>query len=379
MTIHETASSTALAERKTPIRDGNKFKIGLFGMNCSGSVATRAPERWKAEWPETLKAARLADEAGIEFLLPIARWLGYGGETDRHGTTFETLSWASALLSATSNIVVFATVHAPLVHPVFAAKACVTADHVGGGRFALNVVSGWNVGEFSMFGATLREHDERYAFTQEWLQIVNRVWSEPQPFDHQGTYFRLERVEGKPKPWGMTRPVLMSAGSSSAGRAFAMKHADCLFMVISSVDGLAGEIGAMRKGNPTLGIFSSGHLICRPTPQETRDYYHYLIEEMGDWEAAETAIRKRLQGESRSMPEGELHEIKARFISGGGTFPLIGSFDEVVATMQRLSDAGLDGMALATVNYAQDLPMMRDEILPRLERLGLRASRRGSK
>jgi dimethylsulfone monooxygenase len=61
-----------------------------------------------------------------------------------------------------------------------------------------------------------------------------------------------------------------------------------------------------------------------------------------------------------------------RFISGGGTFPVIGSYDEVAATLKRLSDAGLDGMALATVNYVEEMPVIRDELLPRLERLGLR-------
>ncbi len=104
------------------MQNGNQFKLGLFGMNCSGSVGTTAPERWNAEWPETREAALLADAAGLEFLLPIARWLGYGGATDRHGTSFETLSWASALLAATKDIVTFATVHVPLVNPIFAAK-----------------------------------------------------------------------------------------------------------------------------------------------------------------------------------------------------------------------------------------------------------------
>ena len=130
------------------MQNGNRFKLGLFGMNCSGSMGTTAPERWNAGWPENREAARLADAAGLEFLLPIARWLGYGGTTDRHGTSFETLSWASALLAATKEIVAFATVHVPLVNPMFAAKSCVTADHVGRGRFGLNVVSGWNVDEF---------------------------------------------------------------------------------------------------------------------------------------------------------------------------------------------------------------------------------------
>jgi alkanesulfonate monooxygenase SsuD/methylene tetrahydromethanopterin reductase-like flavin-dependent oxidoreductase (luciferase family) len=81
------------------MQNANRFKLGLFGMNCSGSFATTAPERWQAGWSENLEAARLADEAGLEFILPIARWIGYGGQTDRQGTSFETLSWASALLA----------------------------------------------------------------------------------------------------------------------------------------------------------------------------------------------------------------------------------------------------------------------------------------
>ena len=186
------------------MQNGNRFKLGLFGMNCSGSVATTAPERWNAGWPENREAARLADAAGIEFLLPIARWLGYGGVTDRQGTSFETLSWASALLAATKDIVAFATVHVPLVNPVFAAKSCVTADHVGRGRFGLNVVSGWNVDEFEMFGAQLLEHDDRYGYTEEWISVVKRIWSEDEPFDYSGKHFNLKNVGGKPKPWGGT-------------------------------------------------------------------------------------------------------------------------------------------------------------------------------
>ena len=49
-----------------------------------------------------------------------------------------------------------------------------TADHVGRGRFGLNVVSGWNVEEFAMFGAQLLEHDDRYGYTEEWVSIVKK-------------------------------------------------------------------------------------------------------------------------------------------------------------------------------------------------------------
>ena len=354
------------------MQNANRFKLGLFGMNCSGSMATTAPERWTATWQDNRAAAQAADAAGIEFLLPIGRWLGYGGLTDRQGTSFETLSWASALLAATKDILIFATVHTPLVNPVFAAKSCVTADHVGRGRFGLNVVSGWNVDEFGMFGSRLLEHDERYNYTEEWITIVKGIWSESKPFSYSGKHFNLTNVGGKPKPWDGSRPLLMSAGSSPTGRAFAAKHVDCLFMVIGDEANVAQEVAAMREVRKDRGIFASGHLLCRATVKETRDYYHYLVHENGDWEAAEAVIRRRLEGDGRSLPRDRLKSMMERFISGGGTFPVIGSYDEVAATFKRLSDSGVDGMALASVNYVQEMPVIRDEILPRLERLGLR-------
>lgn len=67
--------------------NANALKIGVFGANCSsGRAATKVPERWSANWPDCLSLARLADEAGIDFMLPIGRWKGYGGDTDFHGT-----------------------------------------------------------------------------------------------------------------------------------------------------------------------------------------------------------------------------------------------------------------------------------------------------
>ena len=108
---------------ETRIYNKNKFKLGLFGMNCLGGLSlTKAPERWDASWDNNVKAARLADEAGLEFLLPIGRWHGYQGESDTQGTTFETLTWACGLLASTKDITTFGTLHVAFVNPVFAAK-----------------------------------------------------------------------------------------------------------------------------------------------------------------------------------------------------------------------------------------------------------------
>ena len=105
------------------MHNANKLKIGLFGANCSsGRAVTLVPERWSGNWPDNRKLAAMADEAGIDFLLPIGRWKGYGGETDYQGATLETITWATGLLALTKRVTVFGTVHAPLFNPVIAAS-----------------------------------------------------------------------------------------------------------------------------------------------------------------------------------------------------------------------------------------------------------------
>jgi alkanesulfonate monooxygenase SsuD/methylene tetrahydromethanopterin reductase-like flavin-dependent oxidoreductase (luciferase family) len=357
----------------------NKFKLGLFGMNCNGGLTmTKAPERWEQSWANNLKAARLAENAGLEFLLPIGRWHGYRGETDTEGTTWETLTWATGLLAATNEISAFGTLHVSFANPVFAAKQMVTADHVGGGRFGINIVSGWNEGEFAMFGIDLLEHDERYAYSEEWVAIVKRIWSDPEPFDFDGKYFKLKGVLGKPKPWGGTRPLLMSAGSSPAGRTFAANHADCLFMNIFDLDALPKDVADLRASVPGRkpGVYASGHIISRATQKETKEWYDYIVHEQGDWEAAEHIVSIRISGGGRSIPPDVVRRMTERHVSGIGTMPVVGTYDEVAELFKRMSDAGLDGMAVGLVNYVDEFPILQEEILPRMERLGLRRPHR---
>src|SRR5262252_8868686 len=245
------ARSASMRER-IAMHNGNALKIGIFGANCSsGRSATKVPERWSASWADCLRLARLADAAGIDFMLPIGRWKGYGGETDFHGTTLETVTWAAGLLAATARMTVFGTVHAPLFHPLIAAKEFVTADHIGEGRFGLNLVAGWNEGEFEMFGVAQRDHEARYAFAQEWVDVVKRAWAEPGEFSFEGEFFRLAGVRAKPKPHGGTRPIIMNAGSSGTGQGFALRNCDAFFTATSasrkSLEGTAARVAEVKR------------------------------------------------------------------------------------------------------------------------------------
>jgi len=120
------------------------------------------------------------------------------------------------------------------------------------------------------------------------------------------------------------------------------------------------------------GVYASGHIISRKTEKETQDYYDYIVREQGDWEAAEHIVAIRISGGGRSVPPELVRKMTERHVSGIGTMPIVGTYDQVATMFKRLSDAGLDGMAIGLVNYIDEFPILRDEILPRMERLGLR-------
>jgi dimethylsulfone monooxygenase len=153
MTMQYNPTAPRPPEETEPLRDrretnpmfnDNKMKLGLFGTNCSyGLVMSHAPSTYEVTWAHTKEIAQRADALGLEALVPIARWKGFGGTTNFNGNCFETYTWAAGLAEATENIAIFATSHLPAVHPIVAAKMATTIDHISGGRFGLNLVMGW--------------------------------------------------------------------------------------------------------------------------------------------------------------------------------------------------------------------------------------------
>jgi dimethylsulfone monooxygenase len=360
----------------------NALKIGLFGANCSsGRSATKVPERWSASWPDCLKLARLADEAGIDFMLPIARWKGYGGDTDFHGRTLETMTWAVGLLGATKRMTVFGTVHAPLFHPLIAAKEFVTADHIGEGRVGVNIVVGWNEGEFEMFGVEQREHDTRYDYAQEWVDIIKKAWSYDGTFDYDGKFLNIKDARAYPKPFGETRPLMMNAGSSDVGQAFALRNCDAFFVATAgsrkSLSGNAAKVaeikGAAHKIGRDIEIFTVGQVICRPTQNEADEYYQHVNIENADWGAIDGMLaNKSITPQTIGADE---YYAKRRYFAANavGGYPFVGTPDHIADELAAISQAGVRGIGLSFVNFLDEVPYFIDEVLPRLERAGVRA------
>lgn len=357
-----------------PFLTHQRFLLGTFATNCSGGMTvSKLPERWEASWDNNLKLARMLDDAGIDFMLPIARWVGYGGETDFHGTVLETMTWAACLLSQTRQISVFATVHTSANHPVVVAKQIATLSEVSGGRVGLNIVAGWNKPEYEALGQILPDdHESRYGYAQEWFDFIRRLWTEEQPFNFEGKHFNSVRSYGRPRP--VLNPPIFNAAGSQQGRDFALRNADFLFTPAIDLARSKVEIDELKAQGQTEGrtanVLTFSHVVCRPTEEEARAELKRQLDN-ADWAAVDNLIKLQF-AHAHSFPHDLLALIRERFATGHGGFPLVGTPQQVADGITALHEAGFRGTTLSFFDYVKEFPYFRDTVLPILSARGIR-------
>ena len=356
-----------------PLYGEQKLKLGLFGTNCSnGLTISHAPTTYEATWQHSLAVARRADSIGFEMLVPIARWRGFGGTTDFNGNCFETYTWAAGLAAVTQRIMVFSTSHVPTVHPIVAAKQCVTVDHISNGRFGLNIVMGWFAPEMEMFGVPQREHDAKYEYGAEWLSVVKRLWNEEEAFDFEGKFFRVHQGKAHPKPLQKPHPVLVCAGNSPAGIEFSAREVDFNFMLFETVDYARAVIADLRRRARSygreIGLMTYGPMICRDTEAEAQAVRREILDK-ADWTAAYNimdAFGVDIQSAREPRKLGE------RFVLGWGGYPLIGTPDQIVDELIKLNALGIEGIILGFLDYYEELAYFDRNVMPLLQQAGLR-------
>jgi alkanesulfonate monooxygenase SsuD/methylene tetrahydromethanopterin reductase-like flavin-dependent oxidoreductase (luciferase family) len=166
----------------------------------------------------------------------------------------------------------------------------------------------------------------------------------------------------------------MSAASSPAGRAFALKTSDLLVTVL----GVAGEgLGPVRalaaqrnaEGRP-LQIITTTHVVCRETDREAEDYYHRYAVENADTEAVD--YHMNMSRKNRQLDTNEIFNERKRYAGSLSSHPLIGRPEKIVDELVRLQSAGIDGVTLSFVNFKNELPFFIDRVLPLLRQAGLR-------
>lgn len=368
----------------------NRFKLATFGFNSHGGVTiTSAPGVADTDWDQQVRIAQSADRIGMEAIVPGARWLGYGGETDFQGRNFEALAWAAGLASLTQRCQVFATVHFNTIHPIRMAKTMTTIDHISRGRLGINWVAGWNADEAVMFNGSQRDHDERYEFAEEYLALLNQIFKTPGNSTFHGRYFDLERVYSEPKPIQRPRPVYMAAGLSPRGRQFAAQTSDINFVgtgeSIEERRGIVADTKAMaRDYGRSVSVFGQSVIVCADSEAEARDYFNWYVFEKGDPVAGRNLIHGlfggnmvNADGSPKEMPAHVEEAMLRAAIAGHMGKVIVGTPTQVVDAYLQMADVGFDGSTVSWVNFEEGLDQFEAKILPLMIQAGLRVDESG--
>jgi FMNH2-dependent dimethyl sulfone monooxygenase len=369
---------SAQRQSSNPIFNANKFKIGMFATNTIGTVQTTVPNGFQPSWENSLRVAKLADRAGFEAILGLARWKNPGTpEMDHRGhIVLDSFTWAAALAMATRYSGLFATSHAPTIHPLVVAKQCATIDHISGGRFGLNVVGGWNRSEFDMFGIELLVHDQRYDYLEEWLTVIFRLWEDRQPFDFAGRFLKLKDALSLPQPVQKPRPPILNAGLSARGRRFSCQFADCCFVTSEITRQTSGrEILSYKKlareqfGREVM-VWMQVPIVQGRTRAEAEAKLNDIAVLHED-RASVDGWSAGISAESRNLSNEAMNFSRLNVAMGG--MPVVGSAGDIADHLEALSEIGIDGMMAAWVDFDDGVARFSEEVLPLLEKRGLRA------
>jgi dimethylsulfone monooxygenase len=369
--------------KSNPIRDSkNRIKLGVFATNGNGAAFTFHPDRFQCTWDANVRLAQKAEELGFEGFVSAAHWKSFGGDDHYSGDLMETFTWAGAVAAVTERIGIISTVHVTLNHPVFVAKAEATVDLISNGRAGMNLVLGWYPPDMQLFGYEVKEHSDRFELAEEWMHIFDRLWSERKSFDYTGKNYNLKAAFNQPHGV-QARPVLLNAGRSPRGREFAAKHCDIAFCsahnpepkaLKKAVEDQRNE--ARTKFGKEIQVWMSAYVVLKDTMNEAEAYAHDYIVTQGDDAAVQTIIKHNAI-DTKSMPPEAAAKLAYALKAGFAGYPLVGDADRIAELFASLSEVGIDGFLLTWLDYEGGLDRFGREVLPRLEKAGLRASTAG--
>ncbi len=346
-------------------RGGKDFGVFLPMANGGWILSTNSPIR-EASYDYNRRTAILAEDVGLDFIMSMAKWRGYGGVTQHWRYALDSQILMAALAAETKRVRVVTTVHTLLQNPAVTAKMIATLDHVSNGRAGLNIVTGAYKGEFEQMHAWLENvgHDERYDLADEWITIIKRLWQEDS-VTFNGKYFTMNDCQSDPKP--VRQPFLVCAGTSARGMRFTADQVDAMFCSGKDHAELAQISADMkataRNSGRVIKTYTMLNLVIGESDaaaQAEADLYRAGF----DMEACKGMMRAYgfLDAEI-----GKENAFVAKARSGFMSAHLIGSAETISRQLaELLEECKLDGVMLIFPDYVKSLPVFGREILPQL-------------
>lgn len=350
-----------MGQSARPILTCTWAPTALAGPNLSGvprPSSGRTLASGEALQQRLLAPVRRAEAAGVDYLLVAQRWWGNAEEIE--GSTYDCLAMTAFYAAHTSRIRLVTAVHPGFFLPAVVAKWGATLDRLTAGRWAVNVTSGWHLQEFPMFGAEAPAHDERYARSREFIDVLRGAWP-GEPFDYAGRFYSVEGLRLDPPPLS-PRLEVFQGGQSEAAREMAATHSDWMFLNGGPPQKVGAIIADVRARAARHGRDIRFALYCIPLVRETDAEAWAAIEAMVAAVRPEMVERRRARvGGAEGMWAKSDDALTMLDSNEGFASRLIGSPDTVYRRMMEFHDLGVDMFHIVLTDE-----FVRD-VLPRIQ------------
>ena len=249
------------------------MRYGYWMPVFGGWLRNVEDENMAPTWEYNKRLAARSEQIGFD--LSLVAELNLNDIKGEEAPSLDAWSTAAALTAVTEKLEYMVAVRPTFHNPALLAKQAANIDHIGGGnRLSLNVVSSWWKDEATKYGVHFEQHDDRYARTAEWLEVVDNVWTRDH-YTFEGKYYRVLDSVLQPKPVSRPRPVIYAGGESETAKNLIAQRCDAYVMHGDPPDRVREKIADMRVRREKLGLGPmiygvAGYSIVRNTEAEAK-------------------------------------------------------------------------------------------------------------
>jgi len=337
------------------------YWLPVFG----GWLRNVEDEAMEASWDYVRRLARRSEQIGYD--LTLVAELNLNDIKGAEAPSLDAWSTAAALAAVTERLELMVAVRPTFHNPALLAKQAANIDHIGGGnRLSLNVVSSWWASEAAMYGVHFERHDDRYARTAEWLEVVDRAWKEDH-FSFEGKFYKVSDTVLRPKPLTKPRPVIYAGGESEAAKELIASRCDAYVMHGDPPERVREKVSDMsarreRLGLPPMIFGVAGYAVVRDSEGEARRELE-RITDVHQSAAGYDNYQQWLAGTQLEQRVSlEDYSVSNRGLRSG----LVGTPEQVAARVEEFGDAGVDLLLLQCSPQLEEMERFAAQVIQSL-------------
>jgi FMNH2-dependent dimethyl sulfone monooxygenase len=333
------------------------YWLPVFG----GWLRNVQDENMEASWEYVSRLARRSEEIGFDLTL-IAE-LNLNDIKGERAPSLDAWSTAAALAAVTKRLELMVAVRPTFHLPALLAKQAANIDHISNERVSLNVVSSWWAEEAKQYGVHFDQHDDRYARTAEWLEVVKGVWSQEQ-FSFEGKYYRVSDTLLQPKPVSRPHPTIYAGGESNAAKELISRECDAYVMHGDPPEQVRQKIADLserreRQGLQPMKFGMAGYVIVRDTNEEAEKEFQ-RITDVSQSAAGYNNYQQWLSGTQLEKKVSlEDYSVSNRGLRSG----LIGTPEQVARRVAEFEEAGVDLLLLQFSPQLEEMERFGEQVI----------------